>query len=120
MNMSNDEFHPAKVPSKILKHVVVLAPTNDVSHFAAIKGANGILGAPLGGITWENATLEVDSHMTLFALPMSVLGGFGKDFVEGNDTDCAVLDIFANDYGEDIKIWVQMMIGAADHYSTIQ
>ena len=30
VNISNEEFHPAKVPRKILKHVIILAPTTDV------------------------------------------------------------------------------------------
>ena len=120
VNMSNKEFHPAKMPSKILKHVAVLAPTDDVPHFAAAKGSTEVPGALLNEIAWENATLTVDSHMTMFALPMSVLGGFGKDFVEGLATERDVLNTLANEYGEDLKTWAQMMISALDLHSTIQ
>ena len=41
--------------------------------------------------------------MTIFALPMSVLGGFSKDFVEGLATERDVLNTLANEYGEDLK-----------------
>ena len=50
VNMSNEEFHPAKVPRKILKHVVILAPTNDVPHFVAAKGACEVPGTLIDDI----------------------------------------------------------------------
>ena len=58
--------------------------------------------------------------MTLFALPMSVLGGYGKDFVEGLGSERPVLDLLEREYGEDVKSWVKMVMGAADHYAAIQ
>ena len=53
--------------------------------------------------------------MTLFALPISVLGGYGKDFVEGMASECSVLDLLEREYGKDIKTWVQTVMGAVDH-----
>ena len=79
------------------------------------KGAAEVPGEVLDGIAWENATLTADSHMTLFTLPMSVLGGLGKDFVEGLASERPVLDLLEREYGEDVKTWVKMVMGAVDH-----
>ena len=57
--------------------------------------------------------------MTLFALPMSVLGGYGKDFVEGSATDRDIVDLIEDEYGPDIKIWMQIMIKAVNQYTAI-
>ena len=67
-------------------------------------------GELLDGIAWENATLTEDSKMTLFSLPMSVLGGYGKDFVEGLANDRDVEDLIEEEYGNEIKIWMQTMM----------
>ena len=63
VNMSNEEFHPTKVPSKILKHEVILSPTTDVPNFAAAKGADKVPGTLIGGIAWKNAILTVDCRI---------------------------------------------------------
>ena len=120
VNLSNVEFLPTKVPKNILKHIIILAPTAEVPHVVAAKGSAEVPGEVLDGIAWENATLTSDSHMTLFALPMSVLGGYGKDFVEGLGSERPVLDLLGEEYGEDVKTWVQTVMGAVDHYPVIQ
>ena len=79
VNLSKEEFHQAKVLKKILKHIIILAPTAEVPYFVAAREAAEVPGVLLDGIDWENATLTADSKMTLFALPMSVLGGLSKD-----------------------------------------
>ena len=57
--------------------------------------------------------------MTLFALPMSVLGGYRKDFVKEPATDRDIVNLIEEEYGADIKIWMQTMIKAANHYTAI-
>ena len=92
VNLSNEEFLPAKVPKKILKHIIIIAPAADVPSFVAARGTAEVPGALLDGVAWENATLTEASKMTLFALPLSVLGGYGMDYVEGQAKLRPVLD----------------------------
>ena len=76
-------------------------------------------GAFLNGVAWENATLTAASKMTLFALPLSVLGRYGKDYVGGMAKSRPVLDSLNMEYGGDIEKWVEAVIGAVDHYAAI-
>ena len=78
INFLNDEFHPANVPSKIFKHVAMMAPTDKVPHFAVAKGATEVPGALLAGMAWGDETLTADSHFTIFALPIYFIGGLGQ------------------------------------------
>ena len=50
VNLSNEEFQPAKVPKKILKHTIILAPTAEVLYFVTAKGAAEVPGEVLDGI----------------------------------------------------------------------
>ena len=119
VNLSNEEFLPAKVPKKILKHIIVIAPTADVPSFVAARATTEVPGALLNGVAWENATLTEASKMTLFALPLSVLGGYGMDYVEGQAKSRPVLDSLNMEYGGDIAKWAETVIGAVEHYASI-
>ena len=119
VNLSNEEFLPAKVPKTMLKHIIIMAPTAKFLHFVTTREAAEVPDALLDGIAWENVTLTADSKITLFALPMSVLGGYGKDFFEGSAGERPVLDLLKQEYGKDIRTRVETVMGAVDHYRAI-
>ena len=73
-------------------------------------------GEFLNGVVWENDTLTADSKMTLFTLPMSVRGGYGKDFMEGLANDRNAQFRVENNYGKDVKIWMWTVMKAVECY----
>ena len=96
-----------------------MAPTSEVPQFSVTKGVIEVPGELLDGMAWENATLTANTKMTLFSLPMSVLGGYGKDFVEGLANARVIEDLIEEEYGNEIKILMQTMMKAVDHYGAI-
>ena len=50
VNLSNKNFAPDKLPKKILQHVLIVAPTDDVPDFKVTVGINEIPGTYLDGL----------------------------------------------------------------------
>ena len=119
VNLSNEEFLPAKSPKKILKHIIIMAPTDEVPSCVAAKGTAEVPSILLDSVAWENATLIDVSKMTLFALKLSVLGGYGKGYVDGMANARPCLDSLKQEYGDNFTKWVETVIGAVDHYAAI-
>ena len=49
VNLQNKDIAPAKLPKKILQHVIIMAPTSEVLYFAATIGTPEIPGALVEG-----------------------------------------------------------------------
>ena len=60
------------------------------------------------------------AKMLLFALPLSVLGGHGKSFLEGQADDRDFQDSVEEEHGVQVKSWMKLIIDAVDHYAAIQ
>ena len=110
INMSDTEFLPGKLPPTAMKHFVSMAPRTSVPDFAIYhkKLTTALLDGAMAG-----------TNITLFALPIAVPIGYGKQWVEGFDSDQGVQDQVEQVYGPTYKAWMRAVVSALDHQEEI-
>ena len=111
VNLSNEEYLPARVGKELFKHFIVVAPRSDL-HSGAISGetlpddvlANAIPGA----------------HVRIGALPMGIVVGRKKGgWIEGHSSEPGVQDDIESNYGADAKKWAQSIAHASANLQAI-
>jgi len=120
VNMSDEEFQPAKLPAKVLQHGIGMCPLGAAPAWATAVGTVKIPAAIITGKPWDGATLADTAEYVLYALTLGVSFGYGKAHVEGLASDREIQDWVASEYGETFSEWMKAMVSAADNHATIQ
>eukprot|EP00571_Detonula_confervacea_P000039 CAMPEP_0172323760 /NCGR_PEP_ID=MMETSP1058-20130122/49496_1 /TAXON_ID=83371 /ORGANISM="Detonula confervacea, Strain CCMP 353" /LENGTH=150 /DNA_ID=CAMNT_0013039845 /DNA_START=401 /DNA_END=853 /DNA_ORIENTATION=- len=68
INTRNEEFQPARIPAKALKHFISTMPAADIPAFVAAKGATPVPEECLDGLTFDGKAVAEGSTLTFFAL----------------------------------------------------
>ena len=63
--------------------------------------------------------MTVDTNMLLFALPLSVLGEYGKSFMEAQANGHDFQDQVEEEHGAQVKSRIKLIIDAVNHYADI-
>ena len=64
--------------------------------------------------------MTVNAKMSLYALPLSFLGGYGKNVLEGQAGNRDFQDEVEIEHGAEVMTWMKSVIYAVDHYDAIQ
>ena len=120
VNMSNVKFEPAKLPAKLLMHGIGMGPMGSIPDFATAVGTVKIPSTIISGKGWDGGTLADTAEYVLYAHPLGISVGPGKDHIEGLASSREIQDWVEADYGLPAKQWVQTMVTVTDNYATIQ
>ena len=120
VNMSNEEFDPARLPIKVLKHAVAMCPMGSVPGWATGVGATKIPSNIISGKAWDGGTLADTAEYVLYALPLGVSFSHGRAHVEGLASSQETQDLIESEYDTTFKEWVLGMVSIADNHATIQ
>ena len=120
VNMSNEEFEPARLPVKVLQHAVAMGPMGSVPAWATGVGTTKIPGNIISGKAWDGGTLADTAEYVLYALPLGVSFSHGKAHVEGLASSQEIQDWIESEYDTTFKEWVLGMVSIADNHATIQ
>ena len=120
VNMSNLEFEPAKLPRKLLQHGIAMGPMGSTPGWATAVGTTKIPANIISGKPWDGGTLADTAEYVLFAYPLGVSIGPGKEHVEGRASSRETQDWVESEYNVQTKEWVMTMVSVTDNFATIQ
>jgi hypothetical protein len=99
-NGSNLTLAPGISGPNALQHFVSGAQRRAIPAFA-------IKGTALPEELFTGSGMPFAANTFLFALPRALPIGFGKDWVEGDISDPAILDLFEHEYGTEYGMWLR-------------
>jgi hypothetical protein len=105
-NGSNTNLVPGISGPNTFQHFVSIGQRRTIPSFA-------IKGSALPEELFTDSGLPYVANTFLFLLPRAILLGYGKDWVEGDINDPAVIDLFEHEYGPDYGAWLRTIKAAA-------
>ena len=105
-NGSNTNLVPGISGPNTFQHFVSIGQRRTLPSFA-------IKGSALPEELFTDSGLTYAANTFLFLLPRAILLGYGKDWVEGDINDPAVIDLFEHEYGPDYGAWLRAIKAAS-------
>jgi hypothetical protein len=105
-NGSNTNLVPGISGPNTFQHFVSIGQRRSIPSFA-------IKGSALPEELFTDSGLTYVANTFLFLLPRAILLGYGKDWVEGDINDPAVIDLFEHEYGPDYGAWLRAIKAAS-------